>query len=456
MNVFRRINQALKAEIIPSEPIAIDGNPANDLRYGSELVRQEGWAYPSWYGLHSNPFDPLMTRTPDGRTVSYTQLYATQPWVFATVMRYLTFMQLVPPKVYRRNDDGSKTRLRTKDHPLAAAVEKPWRGGNGNDLVASILMPLLVHGNAAVEVESGAGDAVRFIPRDWRNLSPQMIAAHYISGWTFEDERFDEARTITAERMLHVAWAAPCGPIGVSPLSALGVTLSSEIAAQLYGLYTFKNMARPPSAIKADAEFFGGLEQEERDAILADFREQITARYSGPENAGVPALLPPGLDWTQVGHTAQEAVLIEQRKLNREEVEGVYLMPPPLVGQLDHATYSNIETQKQMGYADTLGPQAVKIAQAITTQVAQDLLGEDDVFVEIDLNGVLRGSQAERMAQYERGFNIGIYTRNEIRAMENLDRIMDDPTADMYFVQANNMRPASQLDDTNEAESSNS
>ena len=455
MNRFQKINSAFKASLFGDPgPIAIDGKPENDLRYGSELVKRD-WAYPSWYGLHSN-FGPVITSTPDGRTVSYTQLYATQPWVYATVMRYLTFMQLVPPKVYRVGDDGSKTRLRPKDHPLAKAIAHPWRKGNANDLMASILMPMLVHGNAAIEVDSGAGDALRFIPRDWRNLAPQQIAAHYVSGWSFEDEAFDEVKTITAERMLHVAWASPCGVIGVSPLSALGVTLSSEIAAQLYGLHNFQNMATPSMVVQTDAEFFGGLEQEERDAILADFREQIAARYSGPTNAGIPALMPPGLEVKPFSHTAQEAVLIEQRKLNREEVEGVYLMPPPLVGQLDHATYSNIETQKQMGYADTLGPQAVKIAQAITTQVAQDLLGEDDVFVEIDLNGVLRGSQAERMAQYERGFNIGIYTRNEIRAMENLDRIMDDPTADMYFVQANNMRPASQLDDTNEAESSNS
>ena len=445
---FRKITQALKAElIIPpvDEPIAIDdANPANDLRYGSEISKHP--AYPSWFGLHDS-FYPYLVKTPDGKTVSYTQLYTTQPWVYATVQRYRTFMQLVPPKVYRRTDEDSRVRLRPRDHPLAAAIERPWRGGNGNDLMDSILTAMLVHGNATVEVESGARGSMQFIPRDWRKVTPTQVASHYVSGWTFEDEDFDDEVTITPERMLHVTWESPIGPIGISPLAALGVTLSNEIAAQAYAKHNFANMASPSLIVQAAAEFFGGIEQEERDDLLADFREQITAKYTGAGNAGVPMMLPPGFDAKPFSHTAQEAVLIEQRKLNREEVEGVFLIPPPLVGQLDNATYSNIKEQREMGYADSLGPQAVKIANAFNSQIVRDLLGEDDVYVEFDLAGVLRGNPIAQSENLQRLFNMGVLSRNEIRSMLNRDRIPADvdPTADEYFIQANNMAPASSL-----------
>lgn len=453
MNKFRQITQALKAEVgFPvNRPIAIDdSNPANDLRYGSERLARDSYAYPSWYGLHGS-WNGALVLTPQGQTVSHAALFATQPWVRATVMRYLSWLELVPVKVYRRTDDDSRIRLRAKDHPLVKAIEQPWRGGGSSDLMSAILLPLLVHGNATLQVESGPGESMRFIPRDWRNMAPTQVAAHYVSGWTFEDDAFDESRTFTADEILHVAWGSPYGPLGVSPLTALGTTLSSELAAQMYGINNFRNGARPPSAIKADAEFFGGLEQAERDAILADFREQITARYSGVENSGVPAILPPGMDWVGIGHNAQEAVLIEQRKLNREEVEGVYLMPPPLVGQLDNATYSNIETQHTMGYQDTLGPQTVKIANAINSQIVRDLLGEDDIYVELDPNGVLRGDPLTQSQNLSVLFQNGVITRNEWRAIINRDRIPaeDDPTADQFFVQANNMRPAQSLDDPN-------
>jgi phage portal protein BeeE len=95
----------------------------------------------------------------------------------------------------------------------------------------------------------------------------------------------------------------------------------------------------------------------------------VTTIYGGPDNAGKPALLPPGLDWKEVGHTAVEAALIDQRKVTREEICAIYQIPPPFLGILDRATFNNIETLRQVAYTDGLGPPLVMIEQAINAQL---------------------------------------------------------------------------------------
>src|SRR5207237_1164089 len=78
-------------------------------------------------------------------------------------------------------------------------------------------------------------------------------------------------------------------------------------------------------------------------ALLAQLREDITDLYAGPENSGRPAILPPGLEWNAIGHTAAEAELSKQRYVTREEIQTVFDLPGPLLGDLRHGTYSNVE-----------------------------------------------------------------------------------------------------------------
>ena len=116
------------------------------------------------------------------------------------------------------------------------------------------------------------------------------------------------------------------------------------------------------------------MERADRTVMMDQLREDVEELYAGPENAGKPALLPPGLDWKPIGHTAVEAELIDQRQVAREEVAAVYQIPPPMMGILDNATYSNIETQREMAYTMALGPPLVLIEQSLTSMIARDLL----------------------------------------------------------------------------------
>jgi HK97 family phage portal protein len=271
-----------------------------------------------------------------GRIVSFAKIFVSQPWVAAAVMRLLTWSVRVPLKVYERTGENDRRRLSPTEHPLSAALVSPWPRGSQAQLVQALLGPMLVHGTSLTQVDQGAKNAIRFDPADWRGVTPIMPTFNEIAGWKVNesgDERF-----ITVDQALQVSYWSPIGPVGVSPLQQLGTTLAIEDGAQRYQRALLGNSARPPSALQSSKEFLG-LDVKKQDEMLANLREDISDIYGGVDNAGKPALLPPGLEWKIVGHTAVEAELIDQRKVAREELAAVYMIPPPMIGILDKATY---------------------------------------------------------------------------------------------------------------------
>jgi len=378
-------------------------------------------------------------RTVDGRQVSFARIFAEQAWVAAAVLRMLTWSVRVPLKVYRRTGDDSRERLRDGAHPLATAIAHPWPSGYPAQLTMALLGPFLVHGNSVLGISEGRSGAIQLEPLDWRMLKPiKASPTARISGWELYDDGGQRERSLSADEAAHAAWWSPLGPEGVSPLAQLGVTLRIEDAATRYQQAQFRNGARPPSAITATTDFLG-LEPEVRDALLAQLREDVTNLYSGPENQGKPALLPPGLSWTPVGHTSREAELIEQRYIDREEIAAVYQIPPPALGDLRRATYSNIVELRQIAYTDGLGPPLVVIEQVLTA-VYQELSRERDVYVEFDFAGVLRGDFLKEVNALRLAIQSGLMTPNEGRSVMNRPQ-SPEPRADQLWMPWNNVQP---------------
>jgi HK97 family phage portal protein len=415
------------------EPIEIAPG-RGDLRYGSV----SSWAYPSWYGLHSYPMGAV-GGVVDGDPLSFGQIVSCQPWVAAAVYRLLTWSVRVPLKAYRRTGSDSRERLAPSDHPVAAALVTPWERADGSDLVQFLLMQLLVQGNAVSRVDSGrVSGRLEFHPQYWQTVKPIQADPFSLQGFEFRQHDPASPDPVSIDQTLYVSWASPLGPFGISPLHQLGVTIAVEDAARKYGKKVFDNMARPPSAIELDESYLD-RERETRDQIMAQMRESVTELY-GPKGSqtGAPAILPPGIKWQQLGHTAVEAQLVDQRKVNREEIAAVYQIPPPMLGILDKATYSNIETQREMAYTDSLAPPLILIEKAINAQVVRGLLSDSDVYVEFDFGHILRGDRLKEIQAIREGIGSGVYTINEARGILNLPS-SDEEDADALWLPVNNL-----------------
>lgn len=369
----------------------------------------------------------------DGRPISYRELATTQPWVAIAVNGIARQISRLPLKVFRRGDDGGRDRDR--ESMFARALAMPGRGRTPANLKYSVAIGLLVDGNHVEEyVEVGDRPSLRKL--DWRWLTPYLVDGE-VKAWEYRPPQ-GEIRLIDAEDVIHYAWEMD-GGLGVSPLKALGITLRVEDASQRWSEANFKNGARMGVAVVFDKDV--DADQPTREAL----REEIEARYTGPENAGRPLILGGGVeDVKEIGaQTPVEAALIDQRKLNREEVLGVYNWPPPIAGDLEHGTFSNVAELAKIVFRIVLPPWTGLIQETLT----QQLIGNPDPsahYAEFDFNGAMQGDPPQRMQAYRTGIGAGILTLNDARELENLPRF-DQDAADEPLVMGNNVKPLSQV-----------
>jgi HK97 family phage portal protein len=374
------------------------------------------------------------------RAVSFARLFQSQPWVAASVMRMLTWAVRVPLKAYRRSEDpNDRDVLKPEDHPVARMIGNPWERASQAQLIMNLLGPVLIHGNSVTTVDdTGRSGRLELTPKDWRYCRPLMPWRGALEGFRCDVDIPSVAQDFSIDKVLHIAWWSPVGPLGTSPLMQLGVTLQIEDAAQRYQRSLFAHGGRPPTAVVA-SEAFLELKAAERNQIMAQLRQDLTDIYGGPDQSGKPALMPPGLDWKTIGQTTVEAALIDQRKIARDEVAAVYMIPPPMLGILERATYANIETQREMVYTDCLGPPLVLLEQAINSQIIRDLLQDDEVFVEFDFAAVLRGNRLGEIEAIRQAIGSALLSPNEGRNLLSRPSV-EDPDMDEYYLPLNNLK----------------
>ena len=144
----------------------------------------------------------------------------------------------------------------------------------------------------------------------------------------------------------------------------------------------------------------------------------------------------------QLSIPPDQAQFLDTRKFQLDEIARIFRVPPHMVGDLDRSTFSNIEQQSLEFVKYTLNPWCVRWEQAMN----QQLLSPDDqqkYFIKFNVDGLLRGDYESRMNGYAIGRQNGWLSANDIRELEDLNRIPDDEGGDQYLVNGN-MLPLSQ------------
>jgi HK97 family phage portal protein len=363
---------------------------------------------------------------------SYATLYQTQIWVYVCVNKLARGIARLPLKVYRR--DGLE-RERSTSGALLDLMLQPYPGGSPFAFKEAVIGNLCLYGNAiAVKVRaSPARPPEELWPVAWPNWEIVRGITNPIDWYVWHGPDGKDF-PFRPEEVVHWKWWAPGSRgdiLGLSPLEPLRRTLVAEDASQRLVAASFENGARPTGAMTSEAQY--DLTKPGHKAAYDRLREDLEQAYGGVDKAFRIMLLHGGLKWESFSHTFEEARVIEFRKLAREEVLAAYDIPPPIVGVLDHATFSNIDEQHLMLYMDTMGPPCTMVEETLQVQLLNGEPAFAGQFLEFDFKEVLKGDSlkeqtALRMATY--------MTPNEKRARMNLAPI-EDPRADSIFVPLN-------------------
>lgn len=217
---------------------------------------------------------------------------------------------------------------------------------------------------------------------------------------------------VPADRMLHVRGLSLDGIEGLSPVGYQRETIGMGMQIVKFGARMFKNGA-----------LLGGV--LEHPQIMTDdaakrLKESFEEKYSGVDNAHKVVLLEEGTKFNKTGMSAEDAQFLEARKFSQAEICGIYRVPPQKIQNLERATFSNVEQQSIDYVQDGLLPRLRRIeARYRLSLIPPDQRKE--YYVEHLVDFLLRGDYAQRMAGYNTAVTTGWMTRNEVRALENMN-----------------------------------
>lgn len=143
-----------------------------------------------------------------------------------------------------------------------------------------------------------------------------------------------------------------------SPMVRCRELIGLAYALDLFGASFFANGARPSGTLETPPGV--NLDQEVRDRLRTAFQRL----FSGAENAGKVALVEGGLTFKPITIANNEAQYNETRKFIRTMIAGTFRVPPHKIGDLERATFSNIEQQSIDYVTGTLDPFLVAWEQA--------------------------------------------------------------------------------------------
>ena len=327
----------------------------------------------------------------------------------------------LPTHVYKETANGKEKatghpyyRMLTKE-PNALMTMSQW--------TQTTVLHLLLYGNAFSVPGSVEGETVALWP-----LDPTRVRIDWRADGTFRYAYFSggEPEYFEPLELLHFRIFSLDGIVGLSPLDYQRLTFDSEWIARSYAANIFRNGGRPSGVL----EYPGNLKKEQ----VQNIRDSWNSIHGGPDGSGGIAVLDGGTKYTAISVPLNQLEYIAQMKYSVEQIARIYGVPPHMIGAADKPTYASVEQQSLEFSQYTQSPIIIGIEETIQTR----LLEEPYIF-RFNMSAFSRADITTRYRAYSVGRQWGWFSVNDIRELEELNRI--GPEGDVYL-QPLNMVPA--------------
>ena len=138
------------------------------------------------------------------------------------------------------------------------------------------------------------------------------------------------------------------------------------------------------------------------------------------------------MKFTPIAIPNNEAQFLETRKFQIEEIARMYRVPLHMIGDLDHATFSNVEHLSLDFVKYSLDPWIVRWEQSLQKALLSDS-EKGQYFVKFNVDGLLRGDYASRMQGYATARQNGWMSANDIRELEDMNMISEEEGGNLYL-----------------------
>ncbi len=353
-----------------------------------------------------------------------------------TAMRFITVYSCVrvlaetlaslPLFVYRERPGGGRDKAR--DHPLYYLLHDvpnnemtslTWRETQMGHLVIS--------GNCySIITSNRRGQVIDLYPMPWHEVVPRRNRETRKIEYQINDR--GKIEILPAEKVFHIPGLGYDGIMGYSPIrmaqEAIGLGLAAtEFSARFFG---------QGMNIGGVLEHPGTLSETAYEHL----KKSIEERGSGLANSWRPLILEEGMKWTRIPMPMSDAQFIEQRKMNRDEICGLFRVPPHMIANLERATFSNVEHLSLEFVMYTMLPWIQRWEQTINWKLFTRQEREQGYYVKFNVSGLLRGDAKSRAEALHIMRQDGIINADEWRELEEMNPI-EDGSGKVYLVNGN-------------------
>lgn len=359
-----------------------------------------------------------------------------------TALKYLTVMACIslissdigrlPLNLYRKRADGGKDLV--TDHKLYDLLHNaPNPDTTSFNWREALQGHLLLWGNSFAFIDRDKTGKIKAL---WQLPDPSQVTVKRRGDQIVYTYKVNgEEVTRTKDQIFHIPGYGFNGLVGMSMINIASEAIGLGVAAEEFGSLYFGEGTHPAGVL-------------EMDTTLGDNKENFTKAlkegYAGLGKSHKIMVLENGLKYKPLTIPLNDAQFLETRNYQKIEICGMYHVPPHKIavhGQ--NSNYNNLE-QENASYVDScLMGWIVRWESNISLQLLTEAERRSGLFCEFVVQGLLRGDSAARSEYYNKIFQVGGITPNQIRAKENMNPV---DGGDESFVMMN-MIPLSQAKD---------
>lgn len=311
--------------------------------------------------------------------------------------------------------DGARTTVRNYTHPVAQLLDTaPNDEADAVTFRETLLAHALTWGNGYAEIErDGANRPVAL----WM-IEPERVRidrddsgrlVYIVTNGSYGADTY-----LAPADVYHLKGLGYDGVTGYSVISMAAKAVGVGLATEQFGASFFEN----------GASFSGVFEHPATlgDQAIDHLRDSLTARHGGPANANKPLILEEGMKWSATSIPPNDAQFLETRKFQISEIARWYGVPLHKLNEMDRSTFSNIEHQSIEFVTDCLMPWVRRLETEANIKLISPA-NRGRIYTKLNVNGLLRGDMATRGDWYQKMANLGAYSVNDIRELEDMNPV---------------------------------
>lgn len=344
--------------------------------------------------------------------------------VYACVRLIADTIGTLPIHVKRRMPDGA--RVTVYDHPVARLLNRPSPRVGRIDLFRAIITAEELRGNGYGYI---AERDAKGYPTRIDYYSPEVVTI-----MVGEDDVFYSiaplGKIVPSRDVIHFRGHTNDGIEGISPISLLRDDIENCHNTTLYSKELYKRDLRTVGVFSTDQK----LGKESVDNLF----EGLWKMLRRSKKTGAPVILEEGLKYTNMTLSPEDAQFVSTKLQSIDQVASAFRVPPHKVGDLTRGTYSNNEQGNIEFYIDCIRPKIEQLEEELNNKLFLER-EKPEYYIDIDFRGLFRADTATRKDWYKELYYIGVFSPNEIRALEDMPPYEG---GDQHYVPVNMTTPA--------------